>query len=144
MKFHDELQNAVRPFYQDAGAIHVVTSLLGAVRTIDAVVRDQVDEEVKSSAVQILFDLTASLNSNPFWVRHSGYIMPVFTNSVAGWINSYNYAKAGATPEEKATFLVARNVLAETAIAVLYCERGAKGLLQDGARLREVLMDLRM
>ena len=144
MSFREEVKRTISPYIREEAAQGVVASLLCAVRTVDAVLKGQVDDEVKSSAVQILFDFTAGLNSNPFWLRNAGYLMPVFTNAVAGWLHSYRYAKPDATAEEKITFLVARNVLAETAVAVLYCERGAKALAEEGAQLREAIMKLRM
>ena len=144
MSFRDEVKRAVSPYIKEDAAQGVIASLLGSIRTVDSVLQGKVDDEVKAGAVQILFDFTAGLNANPFWLRHASYLMPVFTNAVAGWFHSYKYAKPDATPQDKITFLVARNVLAETAVAVLYCERGAKALAEEGAALREAIMNLRM
>lgn len=146
MSFRDDLQRAIEPYIKTAPAQAVVHSLLNAVWTVDKVLRGENTAEVRAGASQILLDLTAGLNSNPFWLepRTANYIMPVFTNAVLSWLHSYQYAKADATPEEKLQFLVARNVLAEVAVAVLYCERGAKGFAEDGARLREAIVRLRI
>lgn len=144
MAFRNDLKSAIGPYIKEEAAQGVVTSLLGAVYTIDKIIRGEVDDDVKSQAAQMLLDFTAGLNANPFWLRHSGYIMPVFTNAAMSWLHSYQYTKNDATPDQKLNFLVARNVLAEVAVAVLYCERGTKGMVEDGARLRERIMQLRM
>lgn len=146
MTFRNELVAAIEPHIKDENARNVVLALLGAVRTVDAVIRGTIDDEVKANTAQLLLDFTAGLNANPFWLqpRNAGYIMPVFTNAVAGWLQSYQYAKADATPDEKLSFLVARNVLAEVACAVLYCERGTLAFAREGADLRQKIMHLRM
>lgn len=144
MGFRDNLKAAISPYIKDEAARGVVTSLLGGVYTIDKVIRGEVDDDVKSASAQMLLDFTAGLNANPFWLQHSGYVMPVFTNATMSWLHSYQYTKEDASPENKLNFLVARNVLAEVAVAVLYCEKGTKGMVEEGARLREAIMQLRM
>lgn len=144
MAFRNDLKSAIAPHINDEAAQGVVTSLLGGVYTIDKIIRGEVDDDVKSAAAQLLLDFTAGLNANPFWMQHSGYIMPVFTNAAMSWLHSYQYTKTDASPENKLNFLVARNVLAEVAVAVLYCEQGTKGMVEKGARLREAIMQLRM
>ena len=139
-----DIDRAIAPFIRDEAARSVVNSLLGAAATVDRVIRGESTDEVKQDAAQMLLDFTSGLNSNPFWLRHSGYIMPVYTSAVMSWLHSYQYTKADAPPEDKLAFLAARNVLAEVAVAVLYCEQGTKGMVQTGAQLRQALMKLRM
>lgn len=146
MSFKQDIDNAISPYIKDTAARAVVRSLLEPVRTVDRILRNDIDDEARSAAAQILLDFTIGLNSNPFWMdpRNSGYIMPVYSNAVVSWLHSFQYAKQQATPEEKLQYLVARNVLVEVAVAVLYCERGAKGMAEDGPRLREAIMKLRI
>lgn len=146
MTFRTDVLSAIQDHIKDEAARGVVLSLLSAVRTIDQVVQGKVDDEVKANAAQVLVDLTAGLNANPFWLipRNSGYVMPVFTNAVASWFQSYQYAKKDSTSDDRLAFLVARNVLAEVACAVLYCERGTAAFAQEGADLRRKIMQLRM
>lgn len=139
-----EIRGVLRPFYQEAEAADVAAALLGAAAAVNSVLTGQVTDAVKKDTAQILLDFTSGLNSNPFWLRHAGYIMPVYTNAVMSWLQSYNYAQREATDADRLAFLTTRNVLAEVAVAVLYCSKGAGAVLETGPALRAALINLRM
>lgn len=141
MKWRDDLTADLKPIFGEGSdeAISVVLSLVGAVRTAEAVLGEKTDRDTRVGMAQLLLDFTISLPSNPFWIRHGAYIMPVYATAIAAWMDSYNYAESDSVTDRVA-FITSRNVLGEVAGAVLYCHRGGKAVLDKGRDLRTIMI----
>jgi hypothetical protein len=141
MAFRDNVITAITPHIEDDAARAVVADLLEFVRTTEKVLQGDSSDETRLGMARSFVALTTGLNSNPFWLRHSGYIMPVFATTASAWMDSIGYVQ-GSTSSDRAAFLVTRNMLPEVAVAVLYCESGAKGVQDHALILRKKLLEL--
>lgn len=139
MNWRERLRGDIESYFIGEGASHVVAALLSSVHTAEQVLAGRSDDDVRVGMAQLMIDFTVGLNSNPFWLKHSGYIMPVFSTGVSAWMDSMAYLDA-KTPEDRVAFIATRNAMTEVAMAVLFCDQGAKGVREKGTDLRRVML----
>lgn len=139
MKWRDRLETDLEDYIDDPAARAVIFALVGSVRTAERVLAGKDDDETRVGMAQLMLDFTIGLNSNPFWMRHSSYLMPVFATATSAWLDSFSYIEA-KSGEDRAAFITTRNIMAEVAVAVLFCSDGAKGVRDNGAKVRKIML----
>lgn len=139
----------LKPFIQDTQARSVAVCLLAAIRTVERVyTKDQLAEDTKAGVMHILTDLVLMLPSNDFWLRHGGYILPVYATAVMAWLDGPVYAQRigkGTTNENLEAVLAAQvchNAVIETAIAVYHKSVGVSEARKRTNELREALIKI--
>lgn len=134
MSWHADIEGVLKK-YLSAPAAEVGLTLLSAFYTAERITAGHLDDESKGGVIRMLVGLTFGLPNNPWFQKHHGFVMPVFSIAVSAWLDAIQYMQKGKGSEAQA--ISTRATIMEVASAVLLADKG----IAEGRKLSIALRD---